>query len=153
MVVVNEDRIKLQLQKITAGRSTQPLVKIGAIMQHVPAPVCRDYEVECQVEMLARLFDVPLPRLLIVTLDKGSEDTWHCIHDYEANYLSDNRSDYDLPEVGELGEGRLKVARLVLLSILVDYDCIVEIRHADQRQDRHRYWEKQCVLLLNTFWR
>ena len=94
-------------------------------MQHVPAPVCRDYEVECQVEMLARLFDVPLPRLLVVTLDKGSEDTGHCIHDYEANCLSDNCSDYDLPEVGELGEGRLKVARLVLLSILVDYDCIV----------------------------
>ena len=151
MVVVNENRIKVQLLKITAGRPTKPLVEIGAIMQHVPAPVCRDYEVECQVEMLARLFDVPLPCLLVVTLDNGSEDTGHCIQDYEANYLSDNCSDYDLPEVGELGERRLKIAWLVLLSVLVDYDCIVDIRHADQHQDRHRYWEKQCVLLLFTF--
>ena len=152
MVVVNEDRIKRQIHKITAGRPAQPLVKIGVFMQHVPAPVCRDYEVECQVEMLARFVDVPLLRLLVVTLDKGSEDAGHCLHDYEASYLSDNCSDDYLPEVFELGEGRLKVFRLVFISVIVDYDRVVYIRYADEQQDCHRYWEKQCVLLLFTFW-
>ena len=148
LIVVLEDGIELHVEKFTAGRPAQPLVKIGTIMQHIPAVVRRAREVEREIEVLARLLDVPLPRLLVITLDKWRENTGHDVDYYDANCLSDDCSDYYLPKVCKFGEGFIVISWFVLVSINVNHNRVVQIRHANQNQDAHRYREKQCVLFL-----
>ena len=76
-VIVPVDSMKFHFEEWTAWRPAQPLVKIGTFTQHVPAPVRWAAEVERQVEVLARLADIPLPRFLVITLDIQREHTGH----------------------------------------------------------------------------